>query len=206
MAGSGLNGGLDTLFKTVNTLYDLLKKGWRRVRVKDSKFATRARGCLQVFGLFTQFLGAFSIFGAFRFLPSSDLNSIAILLPASPPRHRSLSQPSLSAQRLQTWPLDRPKNDPANTIQSLCRMADTLSFFLFSLIARFFFHPAFPLQYLAQHTPQSTVQHHRLAYATLAEQFVSGLHAPHIKAKTPAEIEAVEADAATASPRSIYFR
>ena len=57
-----MNGGLDTLFKTVDTLYDLLKKGWRRVRVKDSKFATSARGGLRVFGLFTQFLGAFGMY------------------------------------------------------------------------------------------------------------------------------------------------
>ena len=47
------------------------------------------------------------------------------------------------------------------------------------------------------------MQRHRLVYATLAEQLASGLHALQIKAKTPAEVDAVDGTAAESRAPSV---
>ena len=94
---------------------------------------------------------------------------------------------SLSKSSLVSFPVQLP-----STMRSLCRLTDTYFSSRWSLA--YFLYLA--VLHLAQHTPQSTIQHHRLVYATLAEQLASGLHALQIKAKTPAEFEAVGAAAA----------
>jgi hypothetical protein len=63
-------------------------------------------------------------------------------------------------------------------------------------------HLSSPLLSSPRSRPQSTIQRHRLVYATLAEQLAAGLHALQITAKTPAELLAALEPPATAATTS----